>query len=279
MTQTATVQQTAATSLDILRANTTPAIRPEETAQAVGFYDGPGYSLLRAIAKDFATSDIIPQRFQGKPANCMIAVNMASRMNADPLMVMQNLYIVHGTPSWSSQFLISCFNQCGRFDSIQYEFTGEKGKDSWGCRAWATDRRTGTRVVGSEVTIAIAKAEGWYGKNGSKWQTMPEQMLRYRAAAWMIRAHAPELGMGFHTREEIIDMQSDQDGVYTVTSEDIAPPSPEHEEKMEKKAAPKAEAPEVAPHTVPCPERDGKPVDELDCPSCAMRDGCPAWDD
>src|SRR5471032_3008701 len=31
-------------------------------------------------------------------SNCVVALNMALRMNADPLMVMQNLHIIEGRP-------------------------------------------------------------------------------------------------------------------------------------------------------------------------------------
>lgn len=213
-----------ATTLEGLQQRANPPARPAELAVTAGFFDGPSYALLRDIAKDFAASDMVPQRYQGKPANCMIAVEMAIRMSASPLMVLQNLYIVHGTPGWSSSFLIACFNQCGRFDSVQYEFYGQEGTDEWGCRAFATTLKTGTRVEGSKVTIALAKKEGWYAKNGSKWQTMPEQMLRYRAAAFMIRTNAPEIGMGFQTREEVedtYDMDRGQDGTYRITSEEV----------------------------------------------------------
>lgn len=130
---------------------------------------------------------------------------MANRMGADPLMVMQNLYIVYGRPGWSSQFLISTFNTSGKFSALRYEWVGEEGKDSWGCRAWAIEKATGQRLEGSTVTLKIAKEEGWYSKNGSKWKTMPQQMLMYRAASWFIRAYAPELAMGMHTEDEIRD--------------------------------------------------------------------------
>ena len=130
---------------------------------------------------------------------------MASRIGADPMMTMQSLYIVHGTPSWSAQFLIATFNQCGKFSSIRYDFSGEEGADNWGCRARAIEISTGELLTGPLVTIDIAKREGWYQKSGSKWQTMPEQMLRYRAAAWFVRTVAPEIAMGLQTAEEIHD--------------------------------------------------------------------------
>ena len=63
--------------------------------------------LMQTQAKLLANSSLVTKEYQNNLANCVIALNMANRMNADPLMVMQNLYIVHGKPSWSSQFLIS----------------------------------------------------------------------------------------------------------------------------------------------------------------------------
>lgn len=288
------------TDLSQLRAAAVPAVSPAETATEIGFYNGPSYALLRDIAKDFASSDIVPQRFQGKPANCMVAINMAARMQADPLMVMQNLYIVHGTPAWSAQFLISCFNQCGRFSSVQYRFIGDRSKDSWGCVAYATELKTGQVIEGAEVTIDIAKREGWYSKNGSKWQTMPQQMLMYRAAAWMIRTHAPEIGMGFQTSEEVIDMQPDAAGVFTVISKDIRPAEDGHGEEAAAENPQHAKTPAAKSESVKpaakdttqapvtatakpyrkCPEREGALVDTVDdatCNACKLRPDCPEW--
>ena len=172
-----------------------------------GFQSAEGFNLLQRMATMFSSSTLVPTQFQGKQnfSNCVIALNMAQRLGADPLMVMQNLYVVHGTPSWSSKFMIAMFNQCGRYESIHYEETGEKGTDTQGVIAWAKEKSTGEILKGPEVTIKIAKEEGWYAKNGSKWKTMPDQMLRYRAAAWFIRTTAPELSMGLQTVDEVTD--------------------------------------------------------------------------
>ena len=170
-----------------------------------GFGSLQSFELSQRAATLLSKSTLVPKEYQGNLPNCVIALNMASRMQADPLMVMQNLYIVHGRPGWSSQFLISTFNVSGRFTALRYEWFGKKNTDEWGCKAWAIEKATGEKLEGSEVTIGLAKKEGWYTKNGSKWQTMPQQMLMYRAASWFIRAYAPELAMGMHTEEEIFD--------------------------------------------------------------------------
>jgi len=160
-----------------------------------------------------ANSTLVPKEFQGKIPNCIVAMNMAFRMGCDPLMVMQNLYIVYNRPSWSSQFLIATFNTNPSFSKLRYKFVGEPGKDSYGCAAYATDKETGDILEGATVTVGIAKAEGWYDRkkkdsneSASKWPTMTQQMLMYRAASWFIRVYAPEIAMGFQTVDEMEDV-------------------------------------------------------------------------
>lgn len=175
-----------------------------------GFNNLQSFELAQRAASLLAKSSLVPKEYQGNVPNCVIALNMAERMGADPFMVMQNLYIVYGKPGWSSKFLISLFNVSGKFSALRYEWIGKQGTDEFGCRAWAIERSTGEKLEGSVVTIAMAKKEGWYGKTGSKWQTMPQQMLMYRAASFFIGTYAPELGMGMYTDDEIIDIGPDQ---------------------------------------------------------------------
>lgn len=159
------------------------------------------------MAKALASSAMVPDTYRGEAnlGSCLIALEMANRIGANVLSVMQNLYVIHGKPAWSSQFLIACVNASGRFSPLRYRMTGTAGTDSYGCVAWATDK-TGEKLESPEITIGIAKAEGWASKNGSKWKTMPELMLRYRTATLFARLYAPELTMGIHTDDEVIDV-------------------------------------------------------------------------
>lgn len=165
------------------------------------------FELTQRKATALSKSTLIPKEFQGNLSNCIIAMDIASRLQMPPLMVMQNLYVVHGKPAWSSQFLIAAFNQCGRFASLTYGFVGESGTDTYGCFAKSVDLRTGEILQGPTVTIGIARKEGWYGKSGSKWPNMPELMLRYRAATFLVRTTAPELTLGFPMQDEVEDIQ------------------------------------------------------------------------
>jgi hypothetical protein len=184
-----------------------PAVVPSIHA---GFFDMQGFQLMQRIAKGFSASTLVPKIYQGQTqeavGNCMIALNLARRIGADPLMVMQNLAIVQGRPAWSSQFLIASVNTCGRFTALRYEFFGTKGTLDWGCRAWAIEKATGEKLIGADITLDLAKKEGWLGRTGSKWGTMPQQMLMYRAGSWWTKAYAPELSMGLMTTEESQDI-------------------------------------------------------------------------
>jgi len=204
---------------------------PEQSMPVVraGFGDLQGFELMQRACKALAASTLVPAQFQNNLPNCIIALEMAQRIGASPLMVMQNLYIVHGRPGWSAKFLIASFNQCGRFSALRFEWVGERGKDEWGCRAWAVEKATGERIQGPLITIALAKEEGWYGKSGSKWKTIPELMLTYRAAAWLVNTHAPEISMGLNTAEEmgdVYDATAAGDGMYTVTTDDLRGDAP-----------------------------------------------------
>ena len=152
------------------------------------------------VAKSLSVTTMVPKDYQGNIANCLVALETAQRLNMSPLMVMQNLHVIHGRPSWSAAFLISAINQSGRYSPLKYEQTPDS------CRAYATDLSTGEIVKGPAATIEMAKAEGWYNKAGSKWKTMPELMLMYRAAAFFARLYTPDLTMGFKTAEENLDI-------------------------------------------------------------------------
>lgn len=178
-----------------------------------GFTSRESYQLLWNMATMFSRTSLVPETFRGDTniGNCAVAINMAKRMGADPLMIMQNLYVVHGNPAWSSKFMIATFNQCGKYSSIHYDMVGKPDTDEYGCRAWAAEKDTGERIDGPLVTIGIAKKEGWYAKKMSKWPNIPDQMLRYRAAAWFIRTTAPELSMGLQTVDEVRDSIEEKD--------------------------------------------------------------------
>lgn len=178
-----------------------------ESAVMMGFGTASGFDLMQRAAKLLASSELVPKEYQGKIANCTIALEMAARIGASPLMVMQNLYLVHGRPSWSSQFITAAINSTGKFSPLRFQLTGSG--DDRTCIAWATDKMNGERLESPPVSIGMAKKEGWFDRNGSKWKTMPELMLRYRSATFFGRLYAPEVLMGMKADDEVIDIEGE----------------------------------------------------------------------
>mgnify|MGYP001550754748 CR=1 FL=1 len=246
---------------------------PAQLAPVIpGFGSLESFELMQRGAKLLASGTLVPPAYKlviekydrygnvterrENPAalsNCVVALNMAIRMNADPLMVMQNLHIIEGRPSWSSPWIIAQINNCGRFSPLRFDITklgkrvvehvgfewetNDKGKnvrrevttkveiEEVQCIAWVTEKATGERLESSPVSISLAVMEGWYTKNGSKWKTMPDQMLRYRSAAFFGRIYAPELLMGLPATDEledtIIDVKEQPDGRYAADLDEL----------------------------------------------------------
>lgn len=161
------------------------------------------FELVQRQAKMLAASSLVPKDFHGNIPNCAIAINVAKRTRLDPLLVCQNLAIIHGRPSWSATALIGMIAACGRFTPLRFVFDDEDAPTS--CYAVATDKASGQELKGEKITLEMAKKEGWSTKNGSKWLTMPGQMLRYRAASFWSRAYASDLSLGFYTQDEVRD--------------------------------------------------------------------------
>lgn len=217
----------------------------QPTQVGFNFFDPVQFDTMQRVCKLFASSELVPDMYKVSDknpiekamANCMIAIEIAQRIGASPLMVMQNMVPIYGKPSWSSKFLVATVNTCGRFNPLQYRFTekgmlgmvdytdyvwdnasrskravtkqfdGKKVMDIE-CVAYTTAKGSDKMLESSPVSIRLAIQEGWYTKNGSKWQTMTKQMLMYRAASFWTSAYAPELSMGMKTIEENQDIQN-----------------------------------------------------------------------
>lgn len=217
------------------------------------FADQGAFESGQRMAKALASSTLVPKEYQGNVPNVLIALEAASRIGASVFAVMQNLDIIHGRPSWRATFLIATVNACGRFSPLRFRFQGAEGTEAWGCRAVARDRESGEECIGSLITVGLAKSEGWTSKNGSKWKTMPEQMLCYRAAAFWTRVYAPELSLGMQTAEEVADVHGVVGGYATPLANAAAfdgitiPATKTLEEQLLAKPEPVAAAPESKP--------------------------------
>lgn len=159
---------------------------------------------LWRLAKIFSDSTMVPSHFQKHHEDCFIACQMALRLRVDPFMLMQSTYVVHGRPGMEAKLVIALANARGCFKGpIQYDMSGEG--ESRSCTAFAIHKSDGSRCE-MTVSMATARAEGWASKAGSKWKTIPDLMLRYRSASWLVRTYCPEVMVGLMTRDELEDI-------------------------------------------------------------------------
>lgn len=173
-----------------------------EKRQVSVYSDVNLYNNALKMAESLAKSDLIPDNYKGKPESCLIAIDVARQIGArSPLFVMQNLFVVKGKPSWSGQYCDAIVR--ANFKKVKAELSGEG--DDRGCQVTAYDQNDNF-CEGTRVTIRMAKQEGWFSKTGSKWQTIPDLMLQYRAFAFFARVHCPDKLLGIHDEFENVDI-------------------------------------------------------------------------
>ena len=207
-------------SEEMMVAKTEESALVEKTLSGISatnvWQDKEAFNQLLRVSQMLSQSSLVPQNYQGKPQDCFIAAEMATRMNISPIFVMQNLYVVKGKPSWAGQACMAMINNCGKFRDVKHVYTGKKGTDDRGCYVTAVRISDGEVVNGTEVTLNMAKSEGW--TSNSKWKNLPEQMLGYRAASFFARMYCPEALMGLQTAEEVADTQPAQNSASNLTA-------------------------------------------------------------
>jgi hypothetical protein len=167
--------------------------KPKLTMTSTGFVPTTMDEAWR-FATALSRTNMVPQHYRDKPDECLIALDLAARLETNWLAVMQHTFDVHGRLGFEAKFV------------MEYEVKGENADDDdYAVRAYATSRRTGKVLYGPWITWKLVNAEGWSKKKDSKWLTMPEQMFHYRAASWFKNRHCPEVTIGIPTTDELED--------------------------------------------------------------------------
>ena len=148
---------------------------------------------MARMCKILAGSDMVPRAFQGNASNVFVALLVARRMDEDPITLMQNMYVLHGKPSFTASYMIARANRSGRLRG-GIHWTSEGTGADLVVTAHATTADTGQQIDAA-LSMATARAEGWT-RNG-KYKTMPQVMLRYRTASLLIRQYLPDVLLGY----------------------------------------------------------------------------------
>lgn len=205
---------------------------PASDGRYVSIFENPAEFAVRSeIARALSKTCFIPEAFRGKPEDCLVALDMAARLELNPIAVFSDIYVIDNRASFSSKFLIALVNRSGRFSRIQYEegIDGEADVtfSGWGeqrgqRKTWKekvpnyfatasfTELASGEVFTSPRVDLRFAEKNGWVSKNGSKWQTMPEIMCRYRAASILIKSVCPEIVMGLEWADDLADAREEK---------------------------------------------------------------------
>jgi hypothetical protein len=167
--------------------------------QALAFlHDGAALDHRYRLAKAFSMSGMVPGHFQGKPEACLVAMLYAEQLGEHPMLLFQEMSVINGRPNTSARFAISRANKSGLLQgAITWQSKGQG--DALEVTATATMRDTG-EVITATVTMKEATADGW--TRNPKYRSIPEQMLRWRAATRLINLYMPEVLFGLGVREE-----------------------------------------------------------------------------
>lgn len=180
----------------------------QDSGEFSALLDTARFEQLWRVATIFSNSKLVPAHFQGKKEDCFLGLQMAFRLGVDPMMLLQNTYMVGGRPGMEAKMVIALINSSGLFeDPLEYEVEGDNPKkENYRVRAYAVRKATKKICHGPWIDWAMVKAEGWDSRNGSKWKSIPSQMFCYRAAAFFGRLYCPERLLGMHTAEELQDI-------------------------------------------------------------------------
>ena len=195
----------------------------------VSVFENPEtYASKIKVAEALSHTQFVPEAFRGKKEDCLVALDMAARLGLNPLAVFPDIYVIDNRASFSSKFLIALVNRSGRFSRINFEegvdgevevtYSGwgeqrgqrktwkEKVPNYW-AKASFTELASGEVFTSLRVDMKFAERNGWVSKAGSKWQTMPQIMCRYRSASILIKSACPELVMGMEWADDLQDAQ------------------------------------------------------------------------
>jgi len=233
---------------------------------------------LWRAASGIADSELAPPLFRRNPANAMLAMQFAQQMELPILTVMQAMYVPKkgARVGFSSEFYLGRLIASKRIvGTIRYETYALADELLDGrladieVRARVTDAATGEELE-ERISMRQALAEGWAkrirkrdgsGEMPSKYETMGEQMLKKRAATWLIRNHYPDVMQGTQERGEIEDVAlagaaREADAVMVARARAKLPPGtdiveqPEGGEEPQGEAEPGRETPDqVAPQS------------------------------
>lgn len=144
---------------------------------------------MRALSKEIALSQLLPQALRQKPADVMAIILTGRELGLAPMQAIRGIHIISGKASLSADLMGALVK---RSPTCEYLILAES---SGTVATYKTKRRGEPGESTLSFTIAQAQAAGL---NGDNWKKYPDAMLRARALAAICRAVYPDLCLGLY---------------------------------------------------------------------------------
>jgi hypothetical protein len=161
-----------------------------------------------ALSKLIAGSELAPKDFKGKPANCLIAMQMGAEVGLAPMQALQNIAVISGRPSLWGDAALGVVQVHPDYEWHK-EFKEGVGETR---QAVFQIKRRGHEMYQVVFSVADAKKALLWGKQGP-WQTSPDRMLQMRARGFGLRDKFADALRGLSIAEEVMDIAPDTSDV------------------------------------------------------------------
>jgi Fe-S-cluster formation regulator IscX/YfhJ len=164
--------------------------------------DMPG---MMQMAEMVSKSGFVPPAYQGKPANCLVAIQWGQEIGLKPMQALQNIAVVNGKPALYGDALLALTRNDPRCVGVEEKIENDMAT----CKV-KRRHKDGTieEVVRTFSKDDAVKAKLW-NKQGP-WQQYPNRMLQARARGFALRDAFPDALKGFITAEELGDHPVDK---------------------------------------------------------------------
>jgi len=145
-------------------------------------------------------SGMVPDHYQGKPANILVAIQWGYELGLAPMQALQNISVINGKPSMWGDAMLALVKAHPAFRGMHEQIEG----DTAVCEVKREMENGEIETTRGTFSIAEANKAGLTSKRGT-WQYYPNRMLKLRARGFALRDAFPDAIKGLITTEEAKD--------------------------------------------------------------------------
>tara|TARA_R110000868_G_scaffold204328_2_gene452401 strand:+ start:17933 stop:19054 length:1122 start_codon:yes stop_codon:yes gene_type:complete len=197
------------------------------------------------LAKFFANSKLVPEAYQGKPEDCLVAMQMGAEVGLTPTQALQSIAVIGNRPTIWGDAALALVKGSGLFVENAHEEVIRSGDVPDDTAAYVTVQRIGGKPKVSIFSVKDAKRAGLWQRN-QVWQKYPQRMLTMRARAFALRDTFPDVLKGIAIYEEVRDYNYSP----IETIDDVAVPTTDRASALAKRLEKASQEPPKEPRGI-----------------------------